>query len=469
MKQGLALGCALLFLAGCSQSYQAERDYWKAEKMLSGVTKAMVQEQGPQVFDPAIAAFKKVYEQFPGTEKAADSLFVISNLYLRQKKYDDAIRTLEKVIQNYSDKRERAPEARYGIAGIYEATGAWEKAEPLFWETAEYHSYHQKGLYAPVHVILHYKKVKDKDGMAAAYQRALDFYNRMLKQTGPIQAASALKNYLALAQLANGSWREARATWDSLPKEFPDSSYAPLGLLASGELSWKKQELEAAAASYEDYLKSYPKHPLVTRTMVQLGMIYASQKNYGTAREWLEKAIQNEKKSETLADVKLMIGKSYQDEGIWSEAEKVYQDIEANHENTNAALQIPFLLASYHEEQGHADEAKKILDEAITRYQSLVDGSDTRMANVALRLQNAAYAEKGDWQNMLANFEQKIQEEKAPERRANWVFLKAVVTEKRLQDEAAARTLYQQFLSQYPEHPLAALAKTRQEFLLKKA
>jgi TolA-binding protein len=469
MKRVLALLCSLAILSGCSQTYQAEREYWKAEKMLTGVTKAMVKEQGPQVFDPVIASFKRVYEQFPGTAKAAESLFVISNLYLRQKKYDEAIRTLEKIIQNYSEFRDRAPEARYGIAGIYEATGEWEKAEKLFWETSEYSPYHQKGLYAPVHIILHYKKAKDKEGMTLAYQKAVDFYNRMLKQTGPIQAASSLKNYLALAQLANGSWREARATWDSLPKEFPDSNFAPLALLASGELSWKKEELEAAAASYEEYLQKYPKHPLVPRTMVQLGMIYSTQKNYPKSREWFEKAITNEKKADTIADVKLMIGKSYQDEGLWTDAEKIYQEIDANYKDTNAALQIPFMLASYYEEQGKADEAKKILDEAIGRYQSLVDSADPRMADMALRLQNAAYAEKGDWQSILSNFEERIQQEKTPERKANWVFLKAVVTEKRLQDNAAALALYQDFVAQFPDHPLASLAKSRQELLLKKA
>lgn len=468
MKKILTGICCLLLLVGCSQNYQAERESWKAEQLLSGVTKTMVQEH-PEVLDPSIAAFKKVYEQFPGTGKAVESLFVISNLYLRQKKFEDAIHTLEKVIQNYSDARDRAPEARYGMAGIYEATGQWEKAEKLFWETAEYHPYHQKGLYAPVHIVLHYKKLKDIDGMALAYQKAVDFYQKMIKQTGPIQAGGSLKNYLALTQLANGNWREARDTWDALPGEFPDSPFAPMALLASGELSWKKKEAEAAAVSYETYLKNYPKHPLVRRTMVQLGMIYGVQKNFTKSREWYEKAIADEKNVQTVADVKLLIGQSFQDEGVWSEAEKVYQDIETNFSHTNAALQVPFMLASYYEDQGKADEAQKILDEAIGRYQALMESAEPRKADLAMRLQNAAYAEKGDWQKILVNFEQKFQQEKSPDRKANWFFLKAAVTEKRLQNEGAALTLYRQFLADYPNHRLAELAKARSELLLKKA
>jgi TolA-binding protein len=469
MKKSVAIFCSLIILSGCSQNYQAEREFWKAEKTLSGVTRAMVQDQGPQVFDPMIAAFKKIYEQYPSTPKAVESLFVISNLYIRQKKYDEAIQSLEKIIQNYSDSRDQAPEARYGIAGIYEITGEWEKAETLFWETAEYHPYHPKGLYAPVHIVLHYKKVKDKDGMALAYQKATEFYQKMLKQTGPIQAASALKNYLALTQLANGSWREARATWDALPKEFPDSQFAPLALLASGELSWKKQESQAATASYEEFLNKYPKHQMVPRSMVQLGMIHAEQKNFVKAREWFEKAIAQEKNQQTVSDVKLLIGKAFQDEGQWAEAEKVYQDIETNYKNTNAALQIPFMLASYHEEKGNNDEAQKILDEAIGRYQSLMDSADPRMADMAMRLQNAAYAEKGDWKKVIGNFEEKIKQEKSPARKANWLFLKAIVVENRIQDAPAALELYTQFVTDYPNHPLTSVAKSRQDFLLKKA
>ena len=428
----------------------------------------MVQDQGPQVFDSVIVAFKRIYEQYPSTPKAVESLFVISNLYIRQKKYDEAIKALEKIIQNYSDARDQAPEARYGIAGIYEIMGKWEKAEGLFWETAEYHPYHPKGLYAPVHIVLHYKKVKDKDGMALAYQKAVEFYQKMLKQTGPIQAASALKNYLALTQLANGSWREARATWDSLPKDFPDSQFAPLALLASGELSWKKQEHDAAIASYQEFLKKYSEHPMTGRTTVQLGMIFAEQKNYTAAREWFEKGLANEKNAQTIPDVKLLIGKSYQDEGKWDEAQKVYQDIEANYKDANGALQIPFMQAAYHDEQGNSEESKKILDAAIGRYQSLMDSADPRTADMAMRLQNAAFAEQGDWKKVLANFDQKMQQEKFQARKANWLFLKAIVTEKRLQDTSGAVELYKQFLVDYPTHPLANLAKTRQDLLLKK-
>ena len=469
MKKLAALFCCLTVLAGCSPSYQAEREFWKAEKMLSGVTRSVVQEHGPQVFDPIIATFEKIYEQYPGTEKAAESLFVISNLYLRQKKYPEAIQTLEKIVQNFSDLRDRAPEARYGIAGIYEVMGQWEKAEVLFWETAEYHPYHPKGLYAPVHVVLHYKKVKDKEGMALAYQKAVEFYEKTLKQTGPIQAASSLRNYLALAQLANGSWREARATWDNLAKDFPESDFAPLALLASGELSGKKGEYKEAVASYQDYLNRYPKHALVKRTMVQLGMVYTSEKKYAQAREWFEKAAVDEKNLETASDIKLMIGKSFQDEGRWTEAEKIYQEIESRYKNTSATLQIPFMLAAYYETQGKNDEAKKVLEEAIGRYQILVESADPRMADMAMRLQNAAYAEQGDWQKVIGNFDQKIKQEKSEMRKANWLFLKALVTERRLKDTPGALTIYKKFLTDYPEHPLASLAKTRQDLLLKGA
>ena len=100
MKKITAIFCSLVLLAGCSQNYQAEREFWKAEKALSGITKSMVLEQGTQVLDPVIASFKKIYEQYPSSPKAVESLFVISNLYIRQKKYDEAIQSLEKILQN---------------------------------------------------------------------------------------------------------------------------------------------------------------------------------------------------------------------------------------------------------------------------------------------------------------------------------------------------------------------------------
>src|SRR5690349_21138089 len=113
----------LLIFSGCRENYNAEKLYWKANKVLAGVTKAQLKAQGPQVLEPAVQAYQAVIDQYPGTPKAADSLFVIANLRVKQKKFDEAVRVLQTVVTNYSRMQDKSAEARYGIAEIYEANG----------------------------------------------------------------------------------------------------------------------------------------------------------------------------------------------------------------------------------------------------------------------------------------------------------------------------------------------------------
>jgi tetratricopeptide (TPR) repeat protein len=467
MKKSLALIFSVLLLAGCgNQNYQAEKEFWKAEKAMKLLTKKDLQEKGPSIMDPVIKQFEDVYEKYPGTPKASESLFVISNLRIRQNKFAEAVEALEKIVQNYSDQK--AAEARYGIAQLYEYQKNWDKAEAAYWDTAEYHPFHQKGLYSPVHVIIHYKKTKEPAKEKKAFDRALDYYNRMLKQVGPIQPAGAIKNYLGLAYLAHGKWEEARDTWVSIPDQFPESPYAPLSLLAGAELSWKRKDLDNAIKYNEDFLKRYPKHSLVSKTKAQIGIIYQDKKEYAKSREWFEKALENQKEMSALADLKLLIGRSFQEEGKWEEAEKFYAELESKYPKTTASLQVPLMRSAYYQQKGDTANSEKILNEAIARYETMSQGKENpALADYAVRLQNAALAEKGDWNTLISNFDKNIEKETSSVKKGNWLFLKGLIIENRMGKKKEALSVYQDFLKKYPEHPLAKTAKSREGLLLK--
>ena len=457
---------ALLFFSGCRENYKAEKEYWKATKVLAAVTKADLKAKGPEILEPAVQAYQQVAEKFPSTPKAADSLFVIANLRLKQKNFDEAIRVLQNIVTNFSRMQDKPAEARYGIAEIYEATGEWEKAEAAFWELAEYHPLNTKGNYAPVHILIHYKKIKDAAGQKRAYDKALEYYNKMIKQLGPIEISAILKNNLALVYLTQGDWKEARKVWLSIPEEFPNNPYAPTAILAAAELSWKKKELTAAISGYSRFLEAYPKHPMVLRAMTQLGSVYDDHKEYAKAREWFEKALALQQGRGQLAEIRMLMARSYQNEGKWSEAQKIYDEIETQYQDTATALQIPLLKAAHFQEVGQKDVAQNILEGAIAKYQTVMEASsNVATSQYAQRLQNAALAETGDWKGILKNFDRNMSQEKSEVKKGEWLFLKAVVIENRLKDSAQAISLYHDFLTQYPGHPLSKLAKSRIEVL----
>ncbi|MCM8775336.1 MAG: tetratricopeptide repeat protein [Candidatus Omnitrophica bacterium] len=459
---------ALLSFTGCSKEYMAEREFWKAERLMSQIKKADLEAQGTQILDPVATAYQKVFEKYPGTVKAVESLFVITNIRLRQKNTQAARETLQKIIQNFSSWPDRAIEAREGLAKIYEVEGAWDKAETAYWELAKFHPLHPKGLYAPVHMIIHYKKVRDPEGQKRVYSLALDYYEGNLKTTGPIQAAAAIKNYLALAKLANGDWQEARTDWLTIPKEFPESPYAPMALLAAGELSQERRDIGSALDAYNQFLTSYGKHPLVERTTLRIGLLHSELKEFAKAREWFNKLLVHVKEAEKIAQLKLLIGQSYQNEGNWEEAEKIYHEIETQYPNSGAALQVPLFFYTHMESLGETEKAQEILDSALQKYQEIEKtATDPAMSQLAQRLEFSAYAEKGDWKEIMSTFDENMAKEQAMDKRGNWLIFKAFIAESKLKDLEQAKSLYQSFLSEYANHPLANYAKTKLEALTK--
>lgn len=467
----IAGGIALAFLlTGCRENYLAEKEFWKAERKLLAIKKADVERQGPELLTPAITAFETIVTQYPTSVKSAESLIVISNLKLRQKKYEEAIKTLGILIQNFSHLAEKTSEARYGIAGIYESMGDWEKAEAAYWETAEYHPLQPKGLYAPVRVMLHYKKAKDASGLQGAYVRALDYYERMLKQVGPIRLSIGIKNHMALAHITNGEWKKARDIWLSIEKEFPQAPSAPLSLLMASELSAEYGDFDGAIQLGEDFVSRYEGHALKGKACLGLGFYYQLKKEFEKSREWFQQALDNVKTSSETADIKLLIGRSHQQEGSWSEAMKIYEEIESKFSDSSAGLQVPLLVAAYHESMGQTEMAGNILDKAIQGYQKLMDSApDPKQAAYAERLQNAALVERKDWQKLITNFDNRMEKEIAPLRKGSWMILKALVIENHLKDKDQAVSLYQTFLKEFPDHPLTGLAKNHEQLLLQAA
>lgn len=457
----------VLFLAGCGKSYQSERDFWHAGKILESARVSYLSSEDASDFDPAILALRKVADAYPGTKKAQESLQIIANLYVQQGNLDAARAVLEEIASDYANVANAAPNARFIIGALYEQEGNWKKAEETYWDTAEYYAYHPKGLYAPVQIITHYKREKDETGADRAYAKALDYYQRISKKMGPIEAAGMIKHHEALAQLAYGEWLKAREIWMKLAEEQPESPYAPIGLLTAADISWKRQDFGTAIEIFQAFIKQYPKHALTPVAYMNLGLVYDRTEQYEKAREAYKKALEYYQDSKAhQAEIELMIARSYQEEGKWDEALKVYEKIETDYGETTAVLQVPLMKGAYYEKIGQKEKQEAILDEAIAKYLELHVGEPGSMSStMANRLIHTAYAQKGDWQGALANFDRNIEREESTLRKGSWHFLKAYITETRIQDNEGAISLYQSFLKEYPEHPLSKTAKSRMDLL----
>ncbi len=454
--------------AGCGKNYLAEKEFYKAEQLLKGLNLS----QSLEPLDQAVSAFRAVADRYPGTPKALESLRLISNMRLKQRRYEEAREALVEVIQSFAASQDAIADARYRIGEIYEIEEKWSDAEKIFWELSEASPLHGKGLYAPIKILLNYRRTKDDKGFERAYVKALDHYEDLLKQVGPIEAAAPVRNFLGVAQMIKGDHPAALATWLSIPLDFPKSPQASMSILAAAELNWKDNEFEKSEALYERFFTEYPGHPLTGRTAMTLGLAYQSKGDFAKARDWYNKALVSgyKEKSPEQAELKLLIARSYQDELLWDEAEALYKEIELGYPNSSAMLQVPLMRADHFNEVGETAQAVDILDKAIRHYEVLESTSkDPKVVSYAQRFRSQALARKGAWKEIVDDIDKRMSEETTPVRKGRWLFLKALMTQNRLKDNAKAIELFESFLNLYPGHPLEARAKSQLELLKKPA
>lgn len=461
-KTAVALVFVLL-LAGCSKNYMAERKFYEAKQVLASADK-----KDPAALDKAIRAFEDVADQYPGTAKALESLQIISNIYMRQKKFAEAREAMTKLMENSSSSKDSAADARYSIGQIYEVEGNWKSAEQTYWDLAEYSPLSMKGLYAPIRIISHYKQLKQSRELKETFVKALDHYDGLIKQVGEIDAVAPVKNYQALAYLVNGDADRAITIWLGIADEFPKSPFAPMGLLASAEQEWNRKNQDKAVELYNKYFALYPSHFLAAQTAVGVGMRYHQDKDFVKAREWYSKALEQyyKKDSAKQADIKLLIGKTFQDEDKWPEADVQYTEIETQYGNTTAALQVPLIRANYFQMQGDKKKSDAILDEALQKYDQLQgDGTDQKLNQFTERVRAQALAQKGDWDKVVEEVDKHMQEETVDSKKGRWLFLKALLIQNRLNKPDVAASLFKEFLQKYPNDPLAPKAKSLLENL----
>jgi len=458
MKKICLLLIAAVGLAGCSQEYMAEREFYKAQKVLESIKLT----EGDKALDKAIDAFSQIVEKYPSSRKALESLNLIANMRIRQKQFDKAREALKTVIQNFSSGQEEVVDARYRMARIYEQEGNWDAAEKMYWDLIQYHPMHRRGLYTPIHLLNRYKRIKDEKAFQATYVRVLDHFESLMKQIGPIESLATVKNYLGTVYMLNDEWRRAIDEWRSIVEQFPQSPFAPLALLSAGELAWKRQNYGDAEKYYYEFFDKYATHRLAGQTAVRVGLQYYMKKEFAQARKWFTKAVDEyfTVQSKQRQDVLLLIGMSFQYEGKWQNADEIYTQIENEYGLSSAGMQIPLLRADYYRSVGENEQATDTLNKAILQYEILEGRGDQTPDTVGMarRMRASALMAKGDWDTLITDLDKYKLEENDPQREGRWLFLKALLTETRLKDKNKALDLYQDFIDQYPNHPLVSRA-----------
>lgn len=266
-------------LAGCYGTYDAERDFWlanrKYERLVKKVNAAATPGDRQEVIleeaDDVIVALRGVTLSYPSWPFTSQAMLLIANVYVLEGRLDKAIKEYEKIIDEFPHMQEQSASAMLALASIYKDEGNWDSARELYQQVIDAYLNTQSGLMAPLQVARYYKSRAMNQEAETAYDEAITIYKKVIKEQydKPYSAA-------ALEQLINsysdlGRWKEALEYLDQVANEYPDSPLALQAMLIAGTIyEVQLNDRDRAFEIYSEMIEKYPQSPLVERIRERL-------------------------------------------------------------------------------------------------------------------------------------------------------------------------------------------------------
>ncbi len=182
---------------------------------------AMITDNGFGRSGEAIERYKSIRETYPDSREAPRALLAAADIHKRENRYDDALELYRTVTKSYREAAAEVVQAEWQIAEILAAQGKWNEASLKYKEIYQNFPRSEQGLKAPLAVIRNYLDKKEQDAARAAYEQALDHYERLISGQVPFMVKVLAESHVVTAHGLMERWEEAAARLLQLPDKYP--------------------------------------------------------------------------------------------------------------------------------------------------------------------------------------------------------------------------------------------------------
>ena len=226
------------------------------------------------------------------------------------------------------------------------------------------------------------------------------------------------------------------------------------------------EQFAAAIGAFERVTLQARGTAWAARAHVSIGSLYAIQQEYGKAREAYGLTLQNYNQYKELClTARTAMAKTYESEANWDEAVKAYRDIVDFYPWTKTGLESPLYIGAMYVKRQQPEQAKKAFESAVGHYSKLLPNAPNPEMGLEVKGYLAlAYQQLGEWDHAIAVLEELAGVPNGVNRPLVLLSLGSIYQAK-LGDTQKAQTAYSALVTEFPDHPLGKVAKTRLEHL----
>lgn len=221
----------------------------------------------------AVAAYDEVIKDFPNTRFAPRALVGAAVVEEGAGKLKEAIARYKAVLGRYGSDEVNGPIAMYRTAMLREQLGDWPEAKQILESAPARYPKTRVAVEAPIAIVQHYQRVGDREGMRAAFTKAIETYRRLIAADSTNGMNVGFRWNIARCYAALDRWNDALATIDEMSERDSGSALTANAILEAARICGKLGNEERRRAYLRRYLTDYPKAPQAgpVKAMLRLG------------------------------------------------------------------------------------------------------------------------------------------------------------------------------------------------------
>ncbi len=477
-----------LVLLACGADEELQQQY-QLEKMFFGARKAAEAIFiNPRVaptksFDEAIALYRRIIAKADsGAANAGTivllklSLVQMAELEMLQQRVDKAVEIYQEILKRfYTDDDEVTVAARLALGLLHErslqyqdAIDAYAGLLPNFSSRIEPTNPNSYLLSIPFQFAHLNKLSRYETQSEEAYGQATEIYREIIGKWPETKSAVIATNYFAALLADQERWHELAALLEQKSTNQADTAHLAEYMHLKGLLLHHRLNRSAEATQvFQDFLEKFPGHGLAPHARFEIAKITMAQNNFEEARE-LFKALVKEYRNvpEVAARAREELARSFEAEGDWDAAVNEYRFLAKEFETTPPGLAAMFYIANYYTERQETKLAETAYNEAIVFYQEIIRKyPQSLVAGIAQEQIAYCFLTQKKWDEAVtaASNIEKILDNNVG--RISTYLLLGSIYESTGQSKLAIKA-YQEFIDQFPQHPLAGALKEKVQKLM---
>lgn len=217
-------------------------------------------------YDETISNLEYLIEAFPNSDFLARSHYTIGDAYYNKGDYEKSMQSYRKVIDSYPTSS-LAPESMKGIQNCLVLLGREDEAIEII------DVYTGKNDKSPFAYDFMTRKARLQFD-SRRYGEAIDEYNKIVDKYPDKEENAEAIYWIARSYINMEETQQAENAFIKLEKQFPNSEYAPLGLLQYGLLSKNLSNPQKADSIFLKLEEKYPSSEVSSQSGFERAIIY---------------------------------------------------------------------------------------------------------------------------------------------------------------------------------------------------